>query len=69
MADKTIFSDCLDKLKTAAETLKPFVYLRLEDLLGETFQMTLNTFIYQEIETNQVGIELFLYPLMLEIFL
>ena len=69
MADKTIFSDCLDKLKTAAETLKPFLYLRLEDLLGETFQMTLNTFIYQEIETNQVGIELFLYPLMLEIFL
>ena len=27
MADKTIFSDCLDKLKTASETLKPFVYL------------------------------------------
>ena len=64
MADKTIFSDCLDKLKTAAETLKPFLYLRLEDLLGETFQMTLNTFIYQEIEINQEEIELSLYRFM-----
>ena len=31
--------------------------------------MTLNTFIYLVIETNQEGIELFLYHLMLEILL
>ena len=30
MADKTIFSDCLDKINTVAKTPKPFVYLSLK---------------------------------------
>ena len=30
MADKTIFSDCLDKTNTVAKTHKPIVYLSLK---------------------------------------
>ena len=30
MADKTIFSDCLNKINTVVETHKPFVYLSLK---------------------------------------
>ena len=41
----------------------------LENSLGETSQMTSAISIYQEIETNQVEIELYLYLLILEIFL
>ena len=29
MADKTIFSDCLNKINTVAKTHKPFVFLSL----------------------------------------
>jgi hypothetical protein len=30
MANKTIFSDCLDKINTVAKTPKPLVYLSLK---------------------------------------
>ena len=54
-------------LMTYGCLLRP--HREIENLLGETFLTTLNTLIYLEIEINLAEIELFLFPLILEIYL
>ena len=41
MADKTIFSDCLNKISTVVETHKPLVYLSLKQKKEQPFLIAL----------------------------